>query len=182
MIYFLSRVNWTDKLRLKSTGMKGRADFLVTMKLLWIFNDNKRARKRQQTLKEGSGLSVDWVISACYKAGAVLRAHRQGKRRETQGRGGQEEDTQVIRVVDGCSGPIHTEQLEGLASWWETNRIYEKMITQEIALLTQKEQLSHPVNAFSTPAAVIRGWELTSGNLENRAAQLCRANVDPLDR
>lgn len=74
----------------------------------------------------------------------------------------------MIRAVDGCSGPIHTEQLEGLASWWETNRIYEKMITQEIALLTQKEQLSHPMNAFGTPAAVIRGWELTSVNLGNR--------------
>lgn len=104
------------QLRLKSTGMRGRADFLVTVKLLWIFNDNKRTRTRQQTLKEGSGLSVDWVISACYKAGAVLRAHRQWKRRETEGKGGQEEETQVIQAVDGCSGPIHTEQLEGLAS------------------------------------------------------------------
>lgn len=44
----------------------------------------------------------------------------------------------------------------------------KKARTQEIALLTQKEQLSHPVTALGTPAAVIRGWELTSVNLRNR--------------
>lgn len=143
----------------------------MTVKLLWTVKtvkDNKRARTRLQTLKKGSGLSVNWVISACCKAGAVLRAHRQLRRRETQVRGGREEETQTIWAVAGCSGPVHTEQLDGLASWWETNRMYEKMITQEIALLTQKEQLSHPVNALGTPAADTRGWELTSVNLGNR--------------
>lgn len=33
----------------------------------------------------------------------------------------------------------------------------KKKTTQEIALLTQKEQLSHSVNALGTPAAVM-GW------------------------
>lgn len=91
-----------------------------------------------------------------------------GREEETEVRGEREEETQVIWAVADCSGPIHTELLDGLASWWETNRMYEKMITREIAPLTQKEQLSHPVNALGTPAAVITGWELTSVNLGNR--------------
>lgn len=73
----------------------------------------------------------------------------------------------MIRAVDGCSGPIHTEKPEGLASWWETNRMYKKMITREIALVTQKEQFPLPAKALGAPAAVIRGWELTSANLGN---------------
>lgn len=85
----------------------------------------------------------------------------------------------MIRAVDGCSGPIHTEQLEGLASWWETNRIYEKNdntrnspANSERAAVTPHERFRHPC---CCPQGV--GTDFCEPG-KQRAAQLCRANVD----
>jgi hypothetical protein len=83
-------------------------------------------------------------------------------------------------AVDSRWGSIHTEQPQAKYPGGKLIECILKTITQEMALLTEKEQLSHSLNALGGPAGVIGAGNWLPGTWK-RPAKLYRAGVDPPD-
>lgn len=117
---------------------------------------------------KGGRLSLDWLINACPKAGPICRVQTA---RETQK---VEEEACAMWAVDRCSGSIPTEQPQAKHPGGKLIECILKTITQETALLTEREQLSHPVNAL-VALAVASGLETDfgkSGRQQTNLAEL----------